>query len=148
VDSEVDDIATLTLQLAGGQIAEARSSWNAWRPDDHLLVRGRRGEAQVDCWRNTLTVRCEGALPLQGRRTCWNGDEAVEVSLGTYDQELLKLELLLAAISSGHSNLDRVDYAMRLILSIPSGGGSIPLPRDIYGESDQLAALQFGDAHV
>lgn len=129
VTQEVEDQITLQLAFPSGQQAVVKSSWCISRPEDYLLVRGRRGDVGLDCWRNTLIVRSEHPPTGPHRPGTCNGEPAHRIALPRQDPEQAKLAALAALVERKDSTLAPSAFAMRLILAgLSVGCGSVPLP--------------------
>lgn len=136
VTPQVDDNATLVLTFAEGQHALVRSSWCVSTPRDYLRVFGRRGDLELNCMTGRILVRTPN-VPSRELMT-----EAID------DDEALKLRVFTDAVTRRDSNLARVAYSMRLVLSALEGRRDLPVPAGIFGSGDALDGLRMGTGPI
>ena len=152
VTQEVEDQITLQLAFPSGQQAIVKSSWCVSHPDDYLLVRGRHGDARLDCWRNTLLLRSEHPPTRPYEPDTWDGEPAHRIVLPKSDPEQAKLIRLAALVDQKGSTFAQTAFGMRLILeALAVGSGSLPLPPplpdNLHADSD-LLNMQIGEGYV
>lgn len=145
VKAEVDDSAALTLIFSTGQYAIARSTWNVSKVEDFLVIQGRRGEIQIDAWRNIINLKSEKKVS-DPRVIVANDTQKLE--LKTTQPEYLKLKVFEDHLNKKTGNLQEVCYFMRMIFSQLFDQSTKIAQQKFYCKNQVMKNLQMGDNYI
>lgn len=149
IETEVDDNASLILELVEGQQAIIRSSWNLSYPEDYLLVRGRKGDLWIDCWKHSLILISDIPPPHSNyAETVWQNRKAYQCQFPSVNSEELKLNLFHEHIKKGKGNLFEVAYGMNILLKClftPENAFSVS---PFYRQENAFTHLTMGNNYI
>lgn len=142
VECGVDDNATLILEIGAGQQAVVRSSWNTASAEDYLVVKGRKGELWVDCWKQHLILISPVPPQLDYCEVLWQGQKGYLVQAPSFEPEKSKLDVFANNIEKGKGNFFEVNYAMRVLLTCFCPLELKPeLPKPFYQDNETLSNI-------
>lgn len=147
IKPEVDDNATLVMELKSGQQAIIRSSWNTSVPQDFTIVHGRNGVMIIDAWKESITLKINSELQqIEGFQKDKDGD--FKLFLDKKHPEKLKLDVFANHILKGTSNLNNVIYQTEIILALLSQNGIINVKNSLSNSCAIQQELLIGQDYI
>ena len=149
IKTEIDDNALLILEFAEGQQAIVRSSWNVSHPEDYLVIRGRKGDLWIDCWKQTLTL-ISNVVPSCSNYTevLWQGREASQFQFSFANPEEVKLNVFHDHIKNGKGNLFEVAYGMDILLKCLFTSKNSSFVSPFYRMENEAVKLSIGESYI
>lgn len=149
IKTEVDDNASLILEFVEGQQAIVRSSWNVSYPEDYFVIRGRKGDLWMDCWKQTLTLISDTVPSTSSyNEISWQGKKAYRFQFSFANPEELKLRIFHDHIRKKRGNLLEVAYGMKILFKcLFSLENSFFVP-PFHRAKSEAVSLSMGEIYV